>query len=139
MNIDALAATHAAANPMHGAWSAQSIESLLRNPFVFCQGDARCFAIVQCAGAEAELLTIATHPDMQRQGLARAVMRAWEADAVTRGAQTALLEVAADNAAAKALYLGEGYGQIGLRKGYYARAGEVKVDALLLSKALTIR
>jgi len=47
--------------------------------------------------------------------------------------------VAADNEAAQALYLGEGYAQTGRRPRYYARAEGQKVDALLMTKALTRR
>jgi ribosomal-protein-alanine N-acetyltransferase len=46
------------------------------------------------------------------------------------------LEVAADNGAALRLYRRTNFTQAGRRKGYYARPGGEKVDALVLARAL---
>ena len=82
------------------------------------------------------LLTIATHPDFQRQGLARAVMTNWLTRAVDLGGETAFLEVAEDNAPARALYGAFGFCQAGCRPGYYPRQTGTPVDALVLSRPL---
>ena len=88
---------------------------------------------------EAELLTIAAHPDHRRKGLAQNLMQSWTQAAAARGARTAFLEVAADNAGAIALYLRCGFVETGRRKGYYARPDAGRVDALLFARDLTDR
>jgi ribosomal-protein-alanine N-acetyltransferase len=132
-----LAATHAAAFTQARPWSAAEFETLLASPFVFLCGDARAFALVRVVADEAELLTIATHPDHQRKGLARALMEAWQAEAARRGATRAFLDVAADNAPAEALYLACGYVRTGLRRAYYARPDGPAADAILMARDLT--
>lgn len=131
-----MAATHAAAFTGSRPWDAAEFAALLDQEFCFAVGDARCFALVRALAGEAELLTIATHPDHQRQGLARACMADWQARAHERGATRAFLEVAADNTAAIALYKMCGFEAAGLRRGYYRRAGQSPVDALVLSRDL---
>ena len=118
-------------------WSATEFAGLLSAKGVFVTGDPRAFALVRVLLDEAELLTIATHPDHRRRGLARALMDDWQAQAADRGATRALLEVAADNTAAQALYRACGYTVDGQRKGYYDRRGAPPADALLMSRALT--
>lgn len=131
-----MAATHAAAFTQSRPWSAEEFASLLESPLCFAVGDTRCFALVRVIADEAELLTIATHPEHQRQGLARDVMAAWQAEAVARGAVLAFLDVAADNRPARALYGQGGFRETGCRRGYYARAGGPAVDAILMNRAL---
>jgi ribosomal-protein-alanine N-acetyltransferase len=131
-----MAAVHAAAMTMPRPWSETEIASLLASPGCFATGDHRAFALGRVTLDEAELLTLATHPDHRRQGLARACLAAFEAEARARGARLAHLEVAADNAPALALYGAAGYGRAGLRRGYYRAAGGARVDAVLLSKTL---
>ncbi|GHF64048.1 GNAT family N-acetyltransferase [Seohaeicola zhoushanensis] len=118
-------------------WSATEFAGLMGAKGVFVTGDARAFALVRVLFDEAELLTIATHPEHRRQGLARRLMEDWQAQAAAMGATRALLEVAADNGAAQALYLSCGYREDGRRKGYYERRGAPPADALLMSRPLT--
>ena len=136
MTPEDMAATHAAAFDRGRAWDAGEFSALLGRPGCFAVGDARCFALVRVAADEAELLTIATHPEHRRRGLARAVMRDWQAKAAHRGATRAFLEVAADNDAAIALYEGCGFSHRAVRPGYYARTGTAPVDALLMDRDL---
>jgi ribosomal-protein-alanine N-acetyltransferase len=84
---------------------------------------------------EAELLTIAVDPAHRRQGLGRTLVEAFLAEARQRGAETAFLEVAEDNTAARTLYTAAGFTQTGRRKGYYRGAGRV-VDAILMGRTL---
>jgi ribosomal-protein-alanine N-acetyltransferase len=137
MTPEDMAATHAAAFIQARPWSAAEFADLLAGKFTFVTGDARCFALVQVIADQAELLTIATHPDHQRRGLARAVMRDWLDMAATRGAACAFLEVAADNAPALALYSACGFTRDRQRPGYYRRASGPAVDAVLMSRPLT--
>ncbi|NIZ62053.1 ribosomal-protein-alanine acetyltransferase [Sedimentitalea sp. CY04] len=131
-----MAATHTAAFTQSRPWSEAEFTDLLDSPFTFTVGDARCFALVRVIVDEAELLTIATHPDHQRQGLARAVMQVWRTVATQRGAETAFLEVAADNAPACELYTSCGFSNCGNRPGYYSRQNGPAVDAILMRQAL---
>ncbi len=130
-----MAATHAAAFTQSRPWRAAEFASLLDSPLVFAAGDARCFALVRAIADEAELLTIATDPAHQRQGLARSCMADWESAVRERGAAEIFLEVAEDNAPARALYRACGFAECGRRAGYYRRIGAKAADALLMRKA----
>lgn len=65
------------------------------------------------------LYSLATAPAARGRGVARALLAAIEADAVTRGAERMRLEVRTDNAAAIALYERSGYVRIGELPAYY--------------------
>ncbi|MFW8595667.1 GNAT family N-acetyltransferase [Cribrihabitans neustonicus] len=132
LSPQAMAETHAAAFTQSRPWSAAEFAALLDSPLNFAIGDARAFALVRVVAQEAELLTIATAPAHRRQGLARAAMAAWSAEARRRGALEALLEVAEDNAPAQALYHACGFALCGRRPGYYPREGRAAADALLM-------
>lgn len=131
-----LAALHARAFIMPRPWSAAEIADLLASPFVFVVEQPQAFAMGRVIADEAELLTIATDPDVRRQGLGRRCLDAFEDTARTRGATTAFLEVAADNAAARALYLGNGWQISGTRPKYYHAPDGRRVDAQILGKSL---
>jgi ribosomal-protein-alanine N-acetyltransferase len=117
-------------------WSEAEFASLLAARGCFAVGDSHSFALGRVVLDEVELLTIATHPDWRRKGLARACLAAFEAEARTRGARTAHLEVAAGNSAALALYESAGYLRVGIRRDYYRVPDAARIDALLLSKSL---
>jgi [ribosomal protein S18]-alanine N-acetyltransferase len=85
------------------------------------------------AGDQAEILTVGVVPAAQRRGLARAMLADLYAEAVRRGAHELFLEVRVDNAAAIALYLAEGFTDIGRRRGYYEHG---RVDAMVMRKPL---
>lgn len=131
-----MAETHAAAFLTSRPWSAAEFTGLLRHSGSFCAGNTDCFALARVILDEAELLTIATHPDRRLQGLARACMADWQAIAHQRGAVRAFLEVAADNQAAIALYQACGFETCGLRRGYYRRGRDAPVDAMVMQRRL---
>ncbi|MBK1636984.1 GNAT family N-acetyltransferase [Rhodovulum adriaticum] len=137
MTPDTLAALHAACFTTPRPWRAEEFAALLAGPGTFLCGDATAFALGRALAGEAELLTLAVCPTARRQGLGRARLAAFEDAARARGADTAFLEVAADNAAARALYDAAGYGQAGQRPGYYAAPDGSRIDALVLRKSLT--
>ena len=132
-----MAAVHAAAYRLDRPWSLAEFQDLTRSPHVIAFGDARALLLARIIADEAEVLTIATHPDHRREGLARRLLERFHATARARGATTAFLEVAADNAPALALYLSAGYVQVGQRRAYYAREGAPAADALILRRTLT--
>lgn len=134
MTPDALATLHRAAFSDERAWAATEFESLLASAHTHLTTAPHGFALWRAVAGEAELLTIATHPDHRRRGTARALMQRWMATASTQ-ADTAFLEVAADNAAAIALYDAFGFKQMARRPDYYKRAA-TSVDALVMRAPL---
>ncbi len=132
----ALAATHARAFRTDRAWSETEFADLLGNPGILFTGNATAFVLGRIILDEVEILTLATDPVAQRNGLARAALAQFETDARRRGAGMVFLEVAQDNIAAQRLYAASSYGQVGLRPGYYARTTGRPVAALILRKAL---
>ncbi|MBU1324230.1 MAG: GNAT family N-acetyltransferase [Alphaproteobacteria bacterium] len=134
-DLDALAALHAEA--FDAPWDAAALRSLVDRPGAVLELAPDGFVLVQVAGDEAEVLTLAVRPPARRRGLARALMTRASAEAAARGAGRLFLEVAEDNAAARSLYASLGFGEVGRRPRYYARPGGVGIDALLLALNLT--
>ncbi len=91
------------------------------------------FALGRVTIDEAELLTLATHPDHRRRSVGRACLSGFEAEAAKRGAATLHLEVAETNAPAIALYRSAGWTETGRRKAYY-KGAEARIDAILMTK-----
>lgn len=131
-----MALIHAAAFTQSRPWSEQEIRDLLSSPLTFATTAPHGFALIRVIADEAELLTIAVHPDHQRKGMSRTLMANWQAEATTRGATSAFLEVAADNTPARMLYDLCGYRPTGTRRGYYARKDGPAVDAIVMSRDL---
>lgn len=131
-----MAATHAAAFAETRGWDAGEFAGLLSDPNCLVTGDPASFALMRVTLDEAELLTLATAPGHRRRGLARKALTEAETEARARGAACVFLEVAEDNAAARALYAGMGYGPVGRRKGYYTPKNGAPVAALVLRKEL---
>lgn len=94
---------------------------------------------VQVAADEAEIINLGVVPNQRRKGLARELLMAAEICAVELGARSMFLEVAVDNAAARALYDDSGYQEAGRRKGYYLRSDGNRMDALVLKKDLAVK
>lgn len=136
MTAGELAALHARAFSATRAWSTAEFASLLAQPGTILIGDTRCFALIRVTLDEAEVLTIATDPAHRRQGLARITLQVAENSAAQGGATEIFLEVAEDNTAARALYAGTGYAQVGRRPGYYQPKDAAPVAALVLRKQL---
>ncbi len=165
MTPKALATLHALAMPKGRAWGEKSFADLLASPGIFLSlvpsslskyagggeqsergaeppttataqsAQIPGFALGRVTLDEAELLTLAVHPDHQRRGLGRICLAAFESEALERGATRAFLEVAASNRAARTLYAKAGWAEDGKRPGYYPSATG-REDAILMSKAL---
>ena len=95
----------------------------------------QCFVIFQTAIDQAEILTIATHPDQRNKGLARQLIQESTSVLISDGIELLFLEVAEDNAHAIRLYRGLGFEQIGKRLAYYKRENG-RVAALTFRKRL---
>lgn len=139
-----LAALHAAAFDAE-PWDAASFESLLASPGVMAlvaagaAGDpvqAAGFILVRRAVDEAEILTLAVVPSRRREGIGARLVAAAVTSLAAQGAKALFLEVAQDNRAARALYRGAGFAEVGCRRGYYARTGMPACDALVLRLSL---
>lgn len=130
-----LAGLHAAAFPT--PWDVTAFETLLSQDGVFALEAEDGFVLMRAISDEAEILTLAVRPAARRQGLAARLVREGAAIAAARGATRLFLEVAADNAAALALYAGAGFVAAGRRPGYYALPGGSRADALILALNLT--
>ncbi|MBI1417714.1 MAG: ribosomal-protein-alanine N-acetyltransferase [Limimaricola sp.] len=129
----ALARLHADSFVTPRPWSAAEIAEVLAGPGSFLHQSAHGFVIGRVIADEAELLTIAVAPAARRRGEGRALVAAFLAEAAKRGAAHAFLEVAADNAAARALYLAAGFAESGRRKAYYHPPAGPAVDALVMT------
>jgi [ribosomal protein S18]-alanine N-acetyltransferase len=86
------------------------------------------------AAAQADVLTLAVAADRWGQGIGSALLGALLAEAERRKCTEVFLEVRTDNTRAQRLYRRYGFGQIGVRKGYYQPSG---ADALVMRRDLT--
>ncbi len=80
-------------------------------------------------GETAQILTVGVLPAARRHGVGRLLVRALIAEARRRCATEVLLEVRQDNQAARQLYAGEGFAELGKRRGYYEQG---RVDAVTM-------
>ncbi|SDX12733.1 ribosomal-protein-alanine N-acetyltransferase [Ruegeria halocynthiae] len=137
MTPEIMADIHAAAFTQSRPWNAVEFANLMANRFNHTVGDKHSFALIQVIAGEAELITIATHPDYQRRGLARRVMTDWHTKARVLGVSRAFLDVASDNLPAISLYQAFGYTPCATRKGYYRRENCHNVDAIVMECRLS--
>ena len=140
-NAKQMAVLHARAFPVGQDWNERAIADLLElaNSRAFGLqkgGDLIAFAIVQCAADQAEILTIATAPGHQRQGYAARLLADAELALRGLGAESWLLDVAADNQVARAFYENLGFVEDGRRPQYYKRLEAPRVDAILMSRRM---
>lgn len=129
-DLDRLVALHAAC--FAEAWSRDFLRRLLTGPGVtaWATGDDS-FLILRIAADEAEILSLGTRPAARRRDHARHLLEHAVATARSGGASRLFLEVAANNAPARALYRGRGFTEVGRRPRYYPDGS----DALVLSRA----
>jgi len=84
---------------------------------------------------ECHFLNVCIDPRHQGQGHGRRLMEVLLEYVRARGAKVAFLEVRASNTAARRLYDGLGFNEIGLRRGYYP-AHKGREDAVVLARDL---
>ena len=119
-------------------WSENSFREALASPWSFGlvaltgRGIAGYLIGREVAGT-GEVLNLAVAPDVRRQGLARALLRAALSYFRKRRVEEVFLEVRESNQSAQALYLSSGFRPVGQRAGYYRNPKE---DALVLWLAL---
>lgn len=139
MTPDDLAALHRRCFTTPRPWDAAAFATFLADPLVFLlvEGDAG-FLLGRAVAGEAELLTLAVAPEARRLGLGRKLLTRFLYQSRLRAAETAFLEVAADNDAAIALYRQGGFAPVGRRLNYYRSGPESAVDAIVMSRALAM-
>jgi len=115
------------------AWDVKALKALMASGAEALLA-ADGFILIRVAADEAEILTICVAPQSRRQGQGRALLAAACARACEEGAKRMFLEVARENLAARKLYEGFGFSEVGQRKSYYPGAG----DALVLAAALPL-
>lgn len=135
----AVAALHRVCFP-EDPWDAESIAQIMKMAGFFgriarLRDDPVGFALALAHGDEAEILSMGVVPPSRRMGAGTALLESVCLEARRRGVEYIVLEVAADNNAARALYAARGFTDVGRRRNYYHRAG-CFADALILRMAL---
>ena len=87
------------------------------------------------AGEDADLVSVATAPSVQRQGIAAQLLHHAFGALASESVQRIVLEVAVNNLAAIHLYRAQGFSEVGRRARYYSRPGG-SVDALIMAREL---
>jgi ribosomal-protein-alanine N-acetyltransferase len=134
-----LAALHSRSGLPERAWSPAEYRALLSSPGAILVAKKNGFAIGRSVAGEAELFMIIVAPEARGSGMGRRLLRDFEVSAARGGASTILLEVAADNTAARTLYLSAEYQESGIRKAYYSRKDAPPVDAVTMRREITNR
>ncbi|MBP0481613.1 GNAT family N-acetyltransferase [Sagittula salina] len=136
MTPESLADLSARAYTHMQPWSAQAFADTLARPHALLTVTEHAFVLGLVVAGEAEVLALAADPDHLRKGHAARTLACFHQDAEKRGASRVFLEVASQNAPARALYAAAGYTPAGLRKGYYPQPGAPADDALVLTRIL---
>jgi ribosomal-protein-alanine N-acetyltransferase len=89
------------------------------------------FVLCVSSPPDVDIAAIGVLPARRRAGIGRRLLDAAIATARAGGAAAVMLEVADDNAAARALYRGRGFARVGRRPGYYRRPAAAR-DAVVL-------
>jgi ribosomal-protein-alanine N-acetyltransferase len=90
------------------------------------------FILSRRAAGEAEILTIVVQPNRRRDGIGRDLMKAHLGRLGALGVSSVFLEVDEHNAAARALYSGLGFEEVGARAAYFRQADGQRSAALIL-------
>jgi len=93
------------------------------------------YGIISIAAGESHLLNLTIAPEFQRRGLGRRVLHFLVDVAEKEGAEMMFLEARDSNRGAIALYLDEGFNQIGIRNGYYP-TDDGHEDAIIMARTL---
>lgn len=125
----ALARLHALSFP--SPWTEDAFATMLATPGVRGWGTPDAFLLFRATGDEGEIWALAVDPAARRRGRARALLGHCIANAQADGVGMLFLEVARENAAARALYGHAGFLEVARRPNYYRGTGE-GTDGLVL-------
>jgi len=98
-------------------------------------GEIVGYGVMSVAAGECHILNLCVHPQLQRQGFGRRMLRGLLALGRERKVDTAFLEVRGSNRSAVGLYAAEGFCEVGVRRGYYP-AADGREDAVIMARAL---
>ncbi len=129
LTLDEMAEIHRLSFTVPRPWSAAELGDMATAQGAIDLRRQQAFLLGRIVADEAEVLTVAVHPDARRAGLGRALVT--EFLGACGDAASVFLEVAADNAPAIALYQSLGFQQAGLRKRYYG-----DVDGVVLARKI---
>lgn len=123
------------------AWSEKSILETLEQPNTIClmvekAGRIAGYLLAYTAADEVEIARIAVTKELQRQGVARALLTELESVGGSEGMKKIFLDVRCGNSAARALYESAGFKEDGIRQRFYENPVE---DAVLMSRELEIK
>lgn len=136
MTPQSMAAIHTACFTTPRPWNAAEIASFLDSPLCFLLHEPDGFLIGRVVAGEAELLTLAVDPKARQRGTGGRLVDRFLTEAQARGAESAFLEVSAQNLPAQSLYARKGFTQKGKRNGYYQLPDGKRLDALLLVRPI---
>jgi [ribosomal protein S18]-alanine N-acetyltransferase len=129
-DLDAVAALEAQCNTQ--PWSRESLKTLPPSTVgrvAVDEGKVIGYILASSVAGEGEILILGVDAAARRRGVAAALLKDALAGLRAAGAKAVFLEVRRGNKAAIGLYNLFGFGEAGVRKGYYSDTGE---DALLL-------
>jgi ribosomal-protein-alanine N-acetyltransferase len=120
-------------------WGREAFEHEMKNPLsrfwgILTNGGLVAYICFWVAANEIHLMNVAVDPEMRQRGLGRRLMEKLFQSGVEEGVQKIWLEVRPSNEAARVLYSGMGFIEVGRRRGYYTDTGE---DAIIM--AFTLR
>lgn len=126
------------------AWDEPFIGRLLAAPgavaFVALEQDEVAgFVLSRSAAGEAEIVSLGVSAGLRRRGIGAELVRTMCRRAFDSGVLEVFLEVAITNVAARSLYSGLGFREVGRRPDYYEEAIGEDRHALILRRALPLR
>lgn len=127
--FDEIANLHAKCFPEH-PWSSDDFRDLKKSGCEIIMSE-NGFIVYRSVLDEAEIITIGVNPEMQRKGIATAMIGIIENILKNQGVKKIFLEVSSTNIAGQKLYESTGFKNVGLRPKYYNG-----VDAILMEKQI---
>lgn len=94
-------------------------------------GNVAGFGCLLAVDGEGEILNIAVHPSVRKNGIGQMLMNGMITAGMERGVRDFYLEVRESNVPARGLYEKNGFAALGRRKRYYSKPTE---DAILMKK-----
>ena len=132
-DVPAVAAVERASYPF--PWSEGIFRDCLRVGYL-CRvadldGEVVAYGVVAMGAGEAHILNLCVRGDLRGRNIGRQMLMLLIERSRQAGMEAVFLEVRPSNPHAIALYQSVGFGQVGLRKGYY-QAADGREDALVL-------
>lgn len=132
-DVPAVAAVERASYPF--PWSEGIFRDCLRVGYL-CRvadldGEVVAYGVVAMGAGEAHILNLCVRSDLRGRNVGRQMLMLLIERSRQAGMEAVFLEVRPSNPHAIALYQSVGFGQVGLRKGYY-QAADGREDALVL-------